>query len=417
MEKFIYTAVDKNGKEVKSQIEAVSLNEALGKIRQMGLYPADVVSADEQSKSRKNNILSFLSSKLRLLNSGAQKVRAHDLVIFTRQISVLLDAGLPLVRTLHTLKRQVRFAKMSVLITNIVDRIESGKTFSEALAYYPEIFSKVYINIVKAGETSGALDQILKRLADYLEKNLKLTQRIKSALIYPSLVLIISIGILGFIVVFIIPRFMELFEDTGIALPLLTLTLLKICNFFLMHWYIFLGIIVSIIILYRVFLRNYSFRCFNDQLMLNLPIFGALIQKITAARFARTFSTLLTGGVPILRALELTREVCGNEIIAKAVDSVYESVREGGFISKVLENKEVFPQLMINMIAVGEESGALHKMLSKVADTYEEEVELTANTLTSLLEPVLVIIMGIIVGIIVLSMFLPLVSLIESLTR
>ncbi|MFH1093178.1 MAG: type II secretion system F family protein [Candidatus Omnitrophota bacterium] len=413
-ELFNYTAVDREGKDLNGQVEAVNLNDALSQIRQMGIFPSHVLAADERVES--SNIFSAVIGKLNIIKRGVAKFKPEDRVVFTRQLAVLLNAGLPLVRGLQTINKQMRFGRMRVMLDDIIDMIQSGKTFSGALAYYPDSFSRVYINVVKSGETGGALDEVLKRLADYLERNHRISQRIKAALIYPCLVLVVSIVILGFIVAFVIPRFMELFQNTGIALPLLTRLLLAFSNFLVERWYLLFGAIVLMFISYKLLLRNYVFRYFNDKLILNIPVFGLLIQKVTASSFARTLATLLEGGVPILRALELTKQVSGNEVIAKAINSVYDSVREGGFISKVLESTEVFPQLMVNMIAVGEESGSLDKMLSKVADTYEEEIEITAGTLTSLLEPLLVIVMGVVVGVIVLSMFLPLITLINSLS-
>lgn len=411
---FNYSAVDKDGKDLSGQIEAGNLNDALSKIRQMGVFPSKVIGANDKVET--NNILVSLINKLNFTKQTTIKFKAEDKVVFTRQLAVLLNAGLPLVKGLQTLNKQTRFEKIKVMLDDIISMIQSGKTFSGALAHYPDSFSRVYINVIKSGETGGALDEVLKRLADYLERNLRLSQRIKAALIYPALVLVVSIMILGFIVAFVIPRFMELFQNTGIALPFLTRVLLVFSNFLLERWYLFIGAVIGIVFGYKIILRNHAVRYFNDKLMLNLPVFGVLIQKVAASRFARTLSTLLEGGVPILRALELTKQISGNEVIVKAINSVYDSVREGGFISKVLESNKVFPQLMVNMIAVGEESGSLDKMLTKVADTYEEEIEISAGALTSLLEPILVIFMGVIVGIIVLSMFLPLITLINSLS-
>jgi type IV pilus assembly protein PilC len=413
-EQFSYIAVRQDGTDVKGTVEAYSINDAINKIKDMGFFPSEVIPSAKKTST--HPILADLAARLSFLKLSEQRVRQIDLVIFTRQLSVLLDAGLSLVRGLHTLKKQSRFKSMNLIISDVVDMIESGRAFSDALAHYPEHFSKVYINIVKAGETGGAMDQVLRRLADFLERNLKLKQRIKSALIYPSLVLAVSVLILVLIVVFVIPRFMELFTDTGIALPFLTLAIMSFSSYLLNKWYIFIGVIVAMIGTYKSLLYNYKFRKAVDKLKLNLPVFGQLNQKMISARFARTLATLLSGGVPILRAIELTKEVSGNEVVSEIVADVYDHVREGGFISKVLESSPVFPQLMINMIAVGEESGSLDKMLSKVADTYEEEVDVTANTLTSLLEPFLVIFMGLVVLLIVLAMFLPLFTLIQSLT-
>ena len=413
-ELFNYTAVDSEGKDLNGQVEAVNLNDALSEIRKMGIFPSNVVAASEQVESR--NIFTALIGKFNFKRHGVSRFKPEDKVVFTRQIAVLLNAGLPLMRGLQILNKQKRFGRMRGMLADIIDMIQSGKTFSGALAHYPDSFSRVYINVVKSGQTGGALDEVLKRLADYLERNLRLSQRIKAALIYPSLVLAMSIIILGVVVAFVIPRFMELFKNTGIALPLLTRCLLAFSNFLLERWYLFFGAIALIFSSYKIILRNYTVRYFNDKMILNIPVFGLLMRKVIAARFARTLATLLEGGVPILRALELTKQISGNEVIAGAINSVYESVREGGYISKVLESNKVFPELMVNMIAVGEESGSLDKMLTKVADTFEEEIEITTGALTSLLEPLLVIIMGVVVGIIVLSMFLPLITLINSLS-
>jgi len=414
MGKFNYVAVNKDGSDIKGIVEALNLNDALTKIKAMGYFPSNVVPEDKDNTKKKLKI--FLLEKLSFLKPSETKVKEIDLVIFTRQLSVLLDAGLSLVRGLQTLKKQTRFKTMNIIITDIVDMIESGRAFSDSLAHYPETFSKVYINIVKAGETGGAMDQVLRRLADFLERNLKLRQRINAALIYPCLVLAVSMTILVLIVVFVIPKFMEMFQDSGVALPFLTLAIMNLSDFMLTKWYLILGGIGLLIFGYKLLLCNFIFRKYIDNLKLKLPVLGLLTQKIIAARFSRTLSTLLSGGVPILHALDLTKEVTGNEVVANSIANVSEHVREGGFISKVLEHNSAFPQLMVNMIAVGEESGSLDKMLSKVADTYEEEVDVTANTLTSLLEPFLVLVMGGVVLLIVLAMFLPLLTLIQSLT-
>ncbi|MBU0634421.1 MAG: type II secretion system F family protein [Candidatus Omnitrophica bacterium] len=415
MGKFRYTAINKQGDEVSGLLDSESVNDALNKIRQMDLFPVDVLPAKDIKSGV--NILSFVFGKVAKFRSGPKDIKQESLVIFTRQLSVLLDAGLTLVRALGTLKKQTRFVSMGRIISDIIDMIESGKTFSDSLAHFPGSFTKIYVNIVKAGETGGALDEVLRRLADFLERNLKLNQKVKAALIYPVIVLLISLSILGFILTFVIPRFVSLFEDLGTQLPAFTLAILNLSNFVCRSWYIILGVIAVLIFSYHMLLYNRKFRYFKDKLSLSLPIIGVLIQKITTSRFARTLATLITGGVPILRALELTKDVSGNEVVGEVIDTVYDAVREGGFISRVLANSKVFPELMVDMIAVGEESGSLDKMLAKVADTYEEDVELTTGMLTSLLEPALIIVMGLVVGIIVLAMFLPLISLINALSN
>ena len=270
------------------------------------------------------------------------------------------------------------------------------------------------MNIIKAGETGGALDAILMSLAEYLEKNLKLTRKIKAALLYPLLIVVVSVCILAFIVAFVIPKFMELFEGSAAVLPLLTRIVLLISNFICMRWYFLIIIIAIVFIGYKLILLNKAVRYFRDRLKLRIPVFGILLQKLITARVARTLAILMRGGVPILQSLELTREVSGNMVAEKTIDLVYSNVREGNSIAQTLAHNSVFPYLMVDMIALGEESGTLDKMLLKVADTYDDEVEIITNSLTSLLEPFLIIIMGFIVGGVVLAMFLPLIALLRS---
>ncbi len=407
MPKYDFTALDKQGEQLSSQVEADSLNIALGRIRQMGLFPIEVIP--ESGKKR----LRFSFN----LGSPEGRFGAESIMLFTRQLSVLTDAGMPLVRSLHTLLRQSRFVRMKPMINDMIRMIESGRSFSEALAGYTRTFSNVYVNMIRAGETGGALDLVLQRLADYQERNLRLSRKIQSALIYPLVVLAAALVILSVIIIYIVPRFTELFLDMNLSLPWITRQLIFISDSLRTHWYLFILAAGGGFGIYRVLMGVDWIRFQKDRLKLKVPVFGPLTQKIIAARFARTLATLLVGGVPILQALKLGRQISGNEEFARTIDKVETTVREGGMISRVMEESRVFPELMTNMIAIGEESGSLDQMLIKVADTYEDEVEMTANSLTALLEPILISVLGVIVGIIVLAMFLPMVSLIQSLSQ
>ncbi|MCM8813637.1 MAG: type II secretion system F family protein [Candidatus Omnitrophica bacterium] len=411
---FDYSAIDKTQAELQGQIDAPSLNEAIAKLGKMGLFVLEVTPAGQRPSKR--IALWHAAQALRRGMNRVPRLAPADLVIFTRQLSVLIDAGLPLVKGLETLQRQVRFIGIQSMIADIVAMIESGETLSGALGHYPKSFTKVYINIVRAGETGGALDVVLRQLADFQEKNLKLFQRIRSALIYPCLVLFVSVGILFFMITFVIPKFTAIFDSTGVKLPALTAFMVGLSAFVRHYWYV--GIVAGggLVAAYHAARRSIRFRFIRDRFLLQIPILGDFLQKIVAARFSRTLATLLGGGVAILRALDLSKDVVDNEVVCQAVTRVYDHVREGGFIAQVLQETNVFPQLMVDMISVGEESGAVEKMLLKIADAYEDEVELTANTLAALLEPILVIGMGVVTGVIVLSLFLPMISLIESLS-
>ena len=415
MGRFCYTAINKQGDEIQGSVDAGTLNDALIVIRRLGLYSLDV-APESQYKGAPRRVWPGSAALIKFWRQG-RRLGPQDVFIFTRQLAVLLEAGLPLVRALGTLSRQARLPELRRMIENLAETIQSGKKLSEAMAQYGAVFSPVYINIIKAGETGGALDEVLRQLADFMERNLRFAHRVKSSMMYPLLVLVVAVGILGFVITFVIPRFMVMFEDTGVSLPFLTLLIMQTSAWLRSQWYLFLAGLALVIVLFRLALRRQRFRLAVDRLKLKLPIFGPLLQKIVAARFARTLSTLLSGGVHILPALELTKEVSGNEVVTLTIQTVYDNVREGGTVARVLEQNPVFPQLMTDMVAVGEESGSLEKMLFKVAETFEEEVEIAATTLASLLEPVLIIAMGVIVGFIVLAMFLPLITLIQSLSQ
>ena len=299
----------------------------------------------------------------------------------------------------------------------MAQQVEAGSTFSDSLLKYPTIFSLLFVNTVKAGEAGGVLEIVLTRLADFREKTERLHSRIRAALIYPFLVITVALTILTFLIIFIIPKFKDLYEEIGTGLPLPTVILLKMSDFLHHYW---IGAILFFILLfvsYKILVKVPKIRYHIDARKLRLPIFGILIQKVSIARFSRTLGTLISSGVPILQALMITKDTAGNELIAHAITKVHDSIREGESIAGPLAKTKIFPLMVVNMINVGEETGALDQMLNKIADTYEEEVDVTVGTLTTLIEPLLIVIMGAIVGLIVLAMFLPLVKLLTVLSE
>jgi type IV pilus assembly protein PilC len=414
---FEYRAVDKKGKDVVSVIEAANNMDALNKVRELGLYPLKVVEktrADIQSKEQKaKTVLGLPVSLFR-----EKKVKPQHMVIFIRQFATLINAGLPLLRSIKILWEQQRPGALKYALEDLANSVESGSTFSEALLKHPAIFSKLFVNMVKAGEAAGVMDVVLLRLADFYEKSHKIRAKVKSALIYPIIVVCAAIAVLFFLVLFIIPKFAEMFKDMDLALPTPTRILIGITNLMLQWytWVVLAVVVAGFVLVYVAVSRTPKGRYAIDKLKLDFPLFGILVQKIGIARFARTLGTLVSSGVPLLKALTIVRDVIGNEVISSAIANVSESIREGESISGPLKQHKVFTPMVINMIDVGEETGRLDEMLIKIADNYDEDVDVAISGLTSILEPVLIITLAFIVGSIVISLFLPLISLISSLS-
>ena len=415
---FNYIAIDKEGKEVKGRLEVSSNQEAIDKIRQKGFYPISIMEekarAEKPAAGKEPEKAEAPPSKP-FLSIAIGKVSPKQITVFTRQLSTLIGAGLPLVRSLYVLERQEKPGLLKTTIRGLAEQVEGGSAFSEALAKYPKAFPPLYVNTVKAGETGGVLELVLTRLAEFAEKSQKLNSRIKAALIYPALVLTMALSVLFFLVTFIVPKFMQIFKEMNVPLPLITQILLVISDFAKNRWFIGLGMAIVLIILYRVLYGLTTTRLVLDRIKLDLPVMGPLLRKIAIARFARTLGTLLSSGVPILQALMVAKDTTGNEVMARSIIRVHDSVREGETVAKPLLKAGLFPAMAVNMISVGEETGALDQMLLKIADVYDEEVDVTVTGLMSLLEPFLIIGMGFVVGFIVIAMFLPLFSLVTAL--
>lgn len=425
MPKFDYVALDARGQESVGVIEAPSSNEAVGQLRQAGYFPTSVVEEGKGKApaAKKQRALKATAAKAPATTrkGGAvlfqkKTVKAKTLMIFTRQLATLIDAGLPLLRGLTVLAKQEKDLVLQSTISSLSDSVQGGSTFSESLAQHPRIFNKLYINMVKAGELGGVLELVLNRLAEFQEKAQRIKNKVVSAMFYPVIVLFIAVAIMGFLLVFIVPKFEQIFQDMlgGKALPALTQFVIGVSN--LVKGNILWLIIgtVLFVVAYKMFSKTPGGRVAIDRTMLKMPLFGDLTRKSSISRFSRTLGTLVTSGVPILQALNITRDTAGNSVIAEAIDKVHDAVKEGESIVQPLEASGVFPPMVISMIDVGEETGQLPEMLLKIADVYDDEVDNAVAGLTSLLEPIMIVFLAIVVGTIVIALFLPLITIISG---
>ncbi|MBI4743865.1 MAG: type II secretion system F family protein [Actinobacteria bacterium] len=399
---FDYRVKNKDGKLLTGTIESDALQSVITRLRQSGYL---IIKVTEKAES------GIYAGKI---FKKVRKVSLKDLTIFSRQFATMITSGLPLIRCLNILHQQTKNKNFKNVISQVQHDVESGQTLSNALAKYPKIFPDLYVNMVKAGEAGGVLDEVLMRLAEHLEKEGALRHKIKSAMTYPVLMFVFSIVIVFVMITFIVPVFVKMFADIGGDLPLPTKIIISASNFVQNDWYLLLAFIFGGIYGLKKLIKTKSGRIAYDSLRLKLPLIGPLARKVAVAQFTRTFGTLITSGVPILGALEIVGNTSGNVIISSAVDKIRTSIKEGETIAKPLEKSGVFPPMVIQMIAVGEETGALDSMLQKIADFYDEEVGSSVEALTSLIEPLMIIFMGLIVGGILISLYLPMFSLITS---
>ena len=404
MPEFTYEALDRQGKQVKGTIEAGNEDVIIEKLRDMGYYPLKVTP----HKSKASDVDLLAMPGLRLI---FHRIRMKHVMTFTRQLATLIDAGLPIMRSLAILREQTESVIFRNKIQEISNHIESGGSLSEGFAAHPKVFDKLYVNMVRAGEVGGVLEVVLNKVATFLEKRQALMSKVKSAMMYPVVVLALAGGIVGFILIKIIPNFIEIFETLGAELPAPTMVLVHASEI-LRHQMIFvlIGMAVFYFIIIKINNTNTG-RYVFDVLKLKIPVFGTLFQKVAIQRFAGTLSTLVTAGVPILQALDIVRDSSGNEVVARAMEKVYQSVKDGETIHEPLSQCSIFPPLVYHMVAVGEETGAIDQMLTKVAEAYEREVDDMVDGLTALLEPVLIIFLGVLVGGIVVALYLPLFEL------
>lgn len=430
MPTFGYVALDINGEEVKGSLEATNVNIATTQLREKGYFPTSVKpQTGAKGKAGKPGG----SPKGKKGAGGAQmqikipgigtRVGVNDLATFTRELATLIDAGLPVVRSLNVLREQTKPGPLKEILEDLVESIEGGSSFSEALARHPSTFSKLYVNMIKAGEVGGVLEQVLERTAQFLEKDIGLRRKIKGAMMYPILVTVAIVGILSVIMIFVIPKFLDTLGDLagGAALPVPTQILVNTVAFvtgrtlFLPNFVWGIIGIISLVIIYKIIVsKSIKVKGFVDLIKLKMLLFGPLVKKAAIARFARTFGTLVTSGVPVLQALNIVKETAGNEVLSKNVIRVHDAVREGEAIARPLGESKFFPPMVVNMVDVGEETGALDSMLIKIADSYEADVDVAVDGLTSMMEPILIIVMGVIVGFIVIALYMPLIKIAGS---
>lgn len=337
----------------------------------------------------------------------APKVKQSDIVIFTRQMSTLIDSGLPLIQGLDALARQQENPKFAAILTQIKTDVETGSTFAEALKKYPNLFDRLYTNMVAAGEMGGVLDSVMARLAAYMEKAQRLKRKVKGAMTYPAIVLGISIAVLSIILIFVIPVFEKMFKEFGHALPAPTQMVIDVSNFVKSYILLILILLAGLVFLFKRFYQTEKGRTQVDRLLLRAPVFGPLLRKVAVAKLTRTLGTLIVSGVPIIEALNVAAGTAGNKIVENAILKVKSSVTEGKTIAQPMEESGIFPAMVVQMIAVGETSGALDKMLTKVADFYDEEVDTAVDALTSMIEPLMIVFLGGTIGTIIIAMYLP----------
>lgn len=442
MPTYQFEAMDAQGQEIKDVIEAPSEEEAQATIRQMGYFVTKITvkrqrKAPGQKKAGKGGKTFTLGG-----------VKSKVLTTFTRQLSILQDAGLPILRSLKILQQQAKPGPLRNALIDVIDEIESGATLSEAMAKCPKAFNRLYVNMIKAGEAGGALETILKRLAEFQERSEQLKRKVKGALVYPITVVTFAVGILVFILLKIVPAFQKIFDDFETELPVMTQILVGASYGVATYWYLLPGIPTAIWLFVKLSRKFAAGRYGWDLFLLKLPIFGQLVEKNIVARTTRTLGTLVASGVPILEALHITKETSGNAVFEKLYQRVYDAIREGESIAVPLKenarpgfhpvtlfwwfffiagpigvllyvmkmNSVIIDDMVVNMVDVGEETGELDTMLYKVADTYDEEVAVLTESLMSLMEPLLIIVLGGIVGFIVIALFMPLISLIQKLT-
>ncbi len=404
MAEFYYEALDKGGKQVRGTIDAANEEVIVEKLRNMGYYPLKVVIHKKSSA----NADIFALPGLRII---FHRVKSRHIMTFTRQLATLIDAGLPIIRSLMILQEQVESVIFREKINAIAKDIEGGSSLSEAMARHPKIFDNLYVNMVRAGEIGGVLEAVLNKIAEFLEKRAALISKVKSAMMYPVVVGGLAVCIVTFILWKIVPKFVDIFAQMGAELPWLTQQLVWASNLILHEtWKIFVAVFLLWFIYKKIDGTREGKHVF-DRIKLKLPVFGMLLRKVAIVRFAGTLATLVQSGVPILQALDIVRDTSGNEVIARAMDKVYNSVKDGESIHEPLRESQVFPPLVVHMVAVGEETGAIDAMLNKVAEAYERDVNDTVNALTSILEPILIVFLGIIVGTIVIALYLPLFDL------
>ncbi len=413
MPTFKYEAKNFGGKKVTGSVQGADQEGAISELRKRNL----VVLSVRPTSGGGGGGASALKSLLANSNPDRYKTRGEELVIFTRQLSTMVAAGIPLIEALEILQEQAENAGFAAVLDNVIEDIRSGGDLSNAFAKYPGTFEDIYVAMVHAGEVSGQLDEILVRLAEFMEETQALKREIKAAMTYPVVSLVLVIGITMFLMLFIVPQFREVFGSMDIKLPALTENVLDMADWMKANVMLICGLMVGAFVGAKVYRKSERGKIQLDWLKLHIPVFGPLFRKVALSRFSKTFSTLVRSGVPILESLEIVAQTVGNHVISTAVNRAKESVRQGDTLSEPLGESPEFPPMVVKMIGIGERSGALENLLDKIAEFYDEQVKAAVKSLTSLIEPIMISVMGFLVGTIVLAVFLPIFELQKQLSN
>jgi len=411
MPDYKYTAIDRNGAQASGKIEAANDEQARQKLMAKGLM---VTTLANDAGSAKPAAAPAAQAK-RGFSFGA-KVTQGDVTIMTRQLATLIIAGLPLLRALELITKQERNPTFKGILGNIAESVSQGNNLSEAMQAHPKVFDKLFVNMIRAGEAGGVLDKVLDRLAKFREKAERIQKKVKSALVYPGVVMTVAVVIVYILMVKVVPSFQKLLDNQKTAMPPLTKIVIGISQLLTVYWWATPILVVGGYFLLKQWLSTEKGKELFDRMIFRLPKVGTFVQIVSVSRFARTFGTLMASGVPILQSISITRDTLDNVVIAKSLERVHDRVRDGEPLSVPLEQSGVFPQMVTSMIQVGEETGQLPEMLNRVADIYDEEVDNAVTALTSIIEPVLIVFLAVVVGAIVLAMFLPLIALITKMT-
>lgn len=403
---YSYLALNAKGKQTKGIVDAENARAAKAKLRADKLFPTEIREVSEEKGLRGKGL--SLEIDLKALRG---KVSISDLAMTTRQLATLSGAGIPLVEGIGALANQVEDVVLKKALSQVREKINEGSAFATALEDFPKIFSPLFVNMVRAGENSGTLDLVLARLADFIESQVGLQQKIRSAMTYPVLMAFIGVGIIAYLVSFVIPKISTIFEGIGKSLPMITVIMMKVSAFIGTFWWLLFMLLGAAVYAFRRWKKTEKGHDRWDRFLLRLPIFGKLVLKVAVSRFARTLGTLLKSGVPIMAAMDIVKNVVANRVLEKSIETAREQVKEGESIGRPLERSGVFPPVVIHMINVGEATGELEDMLSRVADAYENEVEASINGLTSLLEPIMLLIMAGFVALTVLAIILPIMDM------
>jgi type IV pilus assembly protein PilC len=411
MSSYYYVAVDPEGVEMRGTLEVPDQSEALRRIREMGLFPTKVLGAERARHRARLAPKTAPRHRSFSIPIPRRRIKSPTLCVFTRQLATLVEAGMPLLRGLRTLEEQAEHRELKRVVAELAEAIEGGSSFGEAVAMHPRVFNRLYVNMVKAGELGGALEVTLRRLAEFMEKARKIKGKVTAAMFYPCAVLTVATGILVLMMAYIVPRFREVFAGLldGQAMPAFTLFVMAISEM-VQHRFLLVALVAAALgIAVMLALRTTWGRWTYDRLKLAMPVVGPVFRKLAISRFSRTLGTLVSSGVPILQALNIVKETAGNLIVGQVIATVHERVKEGDPIAPTLKNSGVFPAMVAGMVDVGEQTGALPEMLMKIADNYDDEVDNAVNAMTSILEPIMIVLLAVIVGSIVIALFLPLV--------